>query len=456
MPLLKEVKKMAEIVGPGCERGIPGNVEMPLAVERLPNGNTIIADAGDEAGFGSEIVEVDPVGNIVWNYNEGLRFAHSGRRLRNGNTVITDTTNNRLIEVTPDKMIVTNSDEWGEGTGKLSDGSHLHYPNEAFELEDGTFLVTDRNNDRCIQVDWAGKVIWSFKKELHHPHNANALPNGNILISDSDGNRILEINHNKEVVWSYGDGSTETLWWPRGAIRLETGNTMITDSKNHRIIEVSPEGKTVWKFQTEHVDKFYITYATQEGTFLIACTDGHHQVIEVDRAGNIVWLFRNYRRPAPICAKLSNGFFKVIGPDGTPQHWVLATRLSEGGGKLIWDHENKPHPSPGLEFDRPGALFLEQSIAVDPSATYRVGAEIKTVDVKGSACLHMDFFDSLGGSLYHLITEMPSGDYFTGTNNWAQDMFEAQAPPQATFAVLRLFLNDSGMAFIRNVMMHRV
>jgi hypothetical protein len=450
------VKKMAEIVGPGCERGIAGNMEMPLAVERLPNGNTVIADAGDEAGFGSEIIEVDPVGNILWNYNKGLKFAHSGRRLRNGNTLITDTTNNRLIEVTPDKMIVMNSDEWGGGKGKLSDGSHLHYPNEAFELEDGTFLVTDRNNDRCIQVDRAGNVMWAFEKELHHPHNANPLSNGNILISDSDGNRILEINRKKEIVWSYGDGSIETLWWPRGAIRLANGNTVITDSKNHRIIEVTPEGETVWKFQTAHVDKFYITHATREGTFLIACTDGHHQVIEVDRAGNIVWLFRNYRRPTPIYAKLTNGFFKEVGPDGLPEHWVLATRLSEGGGKVIWDTTSKPHPYPGLEYDRPGALFLQQGIAVEAGATYRIGAEIKTVDVKGTACLHMDFFDALGGSLHHVITEMPSGEYFAGTNDWTNDMFEARVPPRAAFAELRLFINDAGKAFIRKVMMQKL
>lgn len=447
---------MTEVISPGTQRGIRGHVEMPLAVERLPNGNTLIADAGDEAGFGSEIVEVDPVGNIVWNYNEGLQFAHSGRRLRNGNTLITDTTNNRLMEVTPDGKIAMNSDDWGKGTGRLSDGSHLHYPNEAFELEDGTFLVTDRNNDRCIQVDRTGHVIWFFNKELHHPHNANPLPNGNILISDSDGNRTLEINRKKEIVWFYGDGSTETLWWPRGAIRLENGNNVITDSKNHRIIEVSPGGKPVWKFQTEHVDKFYITHATKEGTFLIACTDGHHQVIEVDRAGNIVWLFRNYRRPAPIYARLTNGFFKELEKDGMPKHWVLATRLSEGGGKLIWDSHNKPYPCPGLEYDRPGGLFLQQSIAVGPGVSYQIGSEIKTIDVKGTACLHIDFFDSLGGSIYHVMTEMPSGNLFTGTNDWTHDRFEVRVPPRATFGELRFYINDSGKAFIRNIMMNKI
>jgi hypothetical protein len=447
---------MAEVVSPGCQRGTPGNLEMPLAVERLSNGNTLIADAGDEAGFGSEIIEVNPVGNIVWNYNEGLRFAHSGRRLKNGNTLITDTTNNRLIEVTPDKKIVMNSDEWGGGAGKLSDGSHLHYPNEAFELEDRTFLVTDRNNDRCIQVDRNGKVIWAFEKELHHPHNANPLSNGNILIADSDGNRILEINRKKEIIWSYGDGSAETLWWPRGGIRLENGNTLITDSKNHRIIEVSPKGRIVWKFQTEHVDKFYITHATKEDTFLIACTDGHHQMIEVDRTGNIVWLFRNYRRPSPTYAKLINGSFKEIGVDGVPAYWVLANRLSEGGGRIIWDTHSKPHPCPGLEFDRPGALFLQQGIAVRPGVTYRIGANVKTINAKGVACLLIDFFDSLGGSLYRNITEMPSGEYFTGTNDWTHDLFEVRVPPRATYAELRVSINHSGKVFVRNIMMNLI
>jgi len=447
---------MAEIISPGCPRGIPGNLEMPLAVERLPNGNTLIADAGDEAGFGSEIIEVDPVGNIVWNYNEGLRFAHSGRRLKNGNTLITDTTNNRLIEVTPDKRIVMTSDEWGGGTGKLSDGSHLHYPNEGFELEDGTFWVTDRNNDRCIQVDRNGNVLWAFEKELHHPHNANPLPNGNILIADSDGNRILEINREREVIWSYGDGSIETLWWPRSGIRLENGNTLITDSKNYRIMEVSREGKIIWKFQTEHVDRFYISHATKEETFLISSTTGHHQVTEVDRAGNIVWLFRNYRRPSPIYARLTNGFFKDIGSKGIPEHWVLATQLSEGGGRLIWDNDNKPYPCPGLEFDRPGALFLQQCMAVKPGETYRVGTTLKTIDVKGAACLMLDFFDSLGGSLYQDITRMPSGEYFIGTNDWTHDLFEVRVPPRATYGELRVSMNNSGKVFVKNVMMSLV
>jgi hypothetical protein len=450
---------MAEITSQGWKRGTPGNLELPLSVERLPNGNTLITDGGDEAGFGSEVIEVDPLGNIVWQFDDHgrLKFAHSSRRMKNGNTLITDTNNNRLLEATPDKKIVMNSDDWGGGTGRLSDGSHLRYPNEDFELEDGSFLVTDRNNDRCLQINRNGKVIWSFgDNELHHPHNANPLPNGNVLVSDSDGNRILEVNRKKEIVWSYGNGSIEVLWWPRSAIRLPNGNTLITDTKNHRLLEVTEDGRVVWRFQTEHVDTFYLTQATSQGTFLTSSVDGHHQVIEIDRACNYVWTFRNYRRPFPLYSRLTNGFFKTRTEKGQPEHWTLATRLSEGGGTLLWDEKNKPRPCPGIELDRDGALFLQQAIALEPGAAYRIGAEIRTEDVEGSSCLQMDFFDAYGGSMFQDITKTPMGEIFTGSSNWTADSFEIRVPPYATYGELRLFLNSKGRAFIKNVMLNRI
>ena len=42
------------------QRGAPGMIEFPGSVERLPNGNTLIADGGDELGLGAEVVEVEP------------------------------------------------------------------------------------------------------------------------------------------------------------------------------------------------------------------------------------------------------------------------------------------------------------------------------------------------------------------------------------------------------------
>ena len=63
----------------------PGRLDWPADVERLPNGNTLITDAGYWSGQGSEILEVDVLGNIVWKYDKDLRFAHSAKLLPNGN-----------------------------------------------------------------------------------------------------------------------------------------------------------------------------------------------------------------------------------------------------------------------------------------------------------------------------------------------------------------------------------
>jgi hypothetical protein len=75
--------------------------------------------------------------------------------------------------------------------------------------------------------------------------------------------------------------------------------------------------------------------------------------------------------------------------------------------------------------------------------------------VEGSACVQIDFMDAYGGSLYEDVSKIPSGEIFTGSNDWTPDSFEFRVPPQATYGVLRLFLNHKGRAFIKNVMLNR-
>ena len=108
----------------------PGRLDWPTDVERLPNGNTLITDAGYWSGQGSEIIEVDLLGNIVWRYDKDVRFAHSAKLLPNGNILVTDTSNNRIIEINREGRIVFSSQDWDNGSGKLSDGSELFYPND--------------------------------------------------------------------------------------------------------------------------------------------------------------------------------------------------------------------------------------------------------------------------------------------------------------------------------------
>jgi hypothetical protein len=426
----------------GGPRGAAGVVEFPCSAMRLANGNTLIADAGDEIGAGSEVLEVDPAGQIVWRYGEGLRFAHSAERLPNGNTLIADTTNDRVIEVSPAGALVFSTDD----LGPLSDGSRLEYPNCARQTPDGRLLITDRNNNRCLLMDRAGRVAWQYGG-AKHPHNAEMLPNGHVLLADSDANRIVEVSPGREVVWAYGDGSPAMLSWPRHARRLANGNTLITDSKNARVLEVTPAGETAWCYRVPYLAKFYWAEETPAGHVLIGDQQGH-RAFEVDRAGNVLWMYRSYIYPNPIHPTLQNGGFAAREDCGWPQDWILVTRLSEGGGEVVWEEGERP--APGLAYDRNGALLLQQTVQARAGARYRLSGWLRAERLDGFAFFQLAFVDAHGAAI-HDGPDIPRGEIIAGTQPWTRDAVEAVAPAQATALEVRLFISGRGRAFLRDL-----
>ncbi len=246
---------------------------LPSDVERFPNGNTLITDAGMVFnGTGSKVFEIDTAGNVVWKYDTGLNFAHSAKRLPNGNTLITDTNNDRVIEVNPSGQIV-----WDMSSG-------LDYPNHAELLDNGHLIITDRNHDRVIEVDRQGKIYWEYNN-LTRPHNGKRLPNGNTLICNSEQKKIVEVDSAKNIVWEFSQG----LIWPRNADRLPNGNTLITESKGNRVIEVNPSGQIVWEFNVG-IGLPYDSDRLPNGNTLIS--DGNNKrVIEVSPQKVIVWQY---------------------------------------------------------------------------------------------------------------------------------------------------------------------
>ena len=52
----------------------------PHDVDRLPDGHTLITDGGQH-GSGSQIIEVDEAGNVVWLFDQGLNWAHNADQM---------------------------------------------------------------------------------------------------------------------------------------------------------------------------------------------------------------------------------------------------------------------------------------------------------------------------------------------------------------------------------------
>lgn len=420
-----------------------GMLEFPCSVQRLNNGNTLIADAGGEDGTGSEVIEVNSAGEIVWRSDNGYRFAHTARRLPGGNTVIADTTNDRILEVNAFDEIIWSSEHW-------PNTDLFCYPNNISVMGNERFMVTNRNANGFVIVDRAGKVEFKSTAELKHPHNCEPLADGSFIVADSDEDRVRIINTEGETLWQYA----ENLRWPRDADLLPNGHVLIADSKNSRLVEVNRDGQTVWEYQASHFANIYELQRLKNGNTLFS-DQQHQRVVEVSPVGEEVWAFRNYVRSQPVFDKLQNGFFKKLDPAGQPESWHLATRLSEGGGQLVFGKNAYGKTVPGLEYDRPGALCLQQSVAVEAGQRYTVGGRLKTERLDGMASIQIAFKDMYDGLLGD-ITQAPQGQLLSGDTEWMQDSFELTVPAGAAFADFRLFLNGTGRFYFTELRMRTV
>jgi len=206
----------------------------PHDAERLPNGNTIIAENGLR-----RVIEVDRNGDVVWEQRFGLILPMDAERLSNGNTIISDFIKRYVIEVDSNGTIVWNKTDLPKAfdAERLSNGNTLiveaeQYPdgrivevdsegNELWNMTgfsgpvdveklinestgNITYLITEHVGRRVFEIDEEGTIIWE-KTGLLMPSDAERLPNGNTLIAECGANRVIEINENGKIVWVKGD-----------------------------------------------------------------------------------------------------------------------------------------------------------------------------------------------------------------------------------------------------------
>jgi len=183
----------------------------------------------------------------------------------------------------------------------------------------GITLLSDRTNDRILEVDRTGKEVWHLGG-LAGVFDARRLPSGNYLVALSEAGAVQELTRHGKVVWSH-----ETKQQPQSATRLPNGNTLIaTPEGNITVAEVTAKGTTVWQYGPgwawsaqrltdgttlvpsamkkeirliDHRGKTLRTYpcplgviglkATERNTFLI-CPHGRRLIQEMDHSGRVL------------------------------------------------------------------------------------------------------------------------------------------------------------------------
>ncbi len=168
----------------------------------------------------------------------------------------------------------------------------------AVRLKNGNTLISDSKSFKVIEITKNEEIIWEHS---HISDNALAsfatrLDNGNTLITYSSTHIVVEVNHNHEIVWKFGENKISSsdnkhLCFPEYACRLANGNTLIADSKNSRIVEINSNENMVWSHKGSEMLKLispnYVERLQNGNTYIVH--GGNSELLEVDKLGNVVW-----------------------------------------------------------------------------------------------------------------------------------------------------------------------
>jgi hypothetical protein len=258
-PRIIEVNMLGEII---WEYQVPSG--FLFDVELLPNNNILFTI------YQEGVYEINRQGEFVWSYLD-KQVSHDADRLPNGNTLFVwgwDAVDDAQVkEVNPKGEIVWtwyakdyfNKSPYKE-MGSTDGGNSWLHVNAVLRLPNGNTLISARNFNFVIEVDAKGSVLRTIGEGvLDGQHDPELLPNGNLLAANHNQlpanrgkpQRAVEIDPKTgSIIWQFGIPGQDN--WPlRDANRLPNGNTLITGL--NRIVEVTPQGEVVWRLALKEV-----------------------------------------------------------------------------------------------------------------------------------------------------------------------------------------------------------
>ncbi len=247
--------------------GTDGKVEWETPVRHNAHDLQILANGNILVGTDSTtVVEMTPAKQVVWTHkskpageNKGRVEIHAFQRLPDGRTMIAEAGNRRIIEVDAEDRIV-------KMIALVVDHPDAHRDTRrARKLANGHYLVCHEGDSTVREYDEAGNVVWSYQLDLagrprtggHDGHgtevfNALRKPNGNTLIAGGNNNRVIEVDPLGKVVWSVDHDELPgiELKWVTSLLLKPNGNIVFGNThagpQNPQLVEVTPAKKVVW------------------------------------------------------------------------------------------------------------------------------------------------------------------------------------------------------------------
>jgi hypothetical protein len=177
--------------------------------QRLYNGNTLITELGKRP----RLLEVDPKGNIALDVplQPETENAHMqtrmARQLRNGNYLVPHLLAFAVKEYSPEGKIVrvfkTDFEELG---GRKAE----NWPFTAIRLDNGNTVVSLTHGNKLVELGPQGDIVWKVMNDdvgglFKDPCGSQRLANGNTVIGShaaSTGVSMVEVTPERKIVWT--------------------------------------------------------------------------------------------------------------------------------------------------------------------------------------------------------------------------------------------------------------
>jgi hypothetical protein len=156
----------------------------PIGVQRLPNGNIFVV-------LQNRLVEYDAAGNEKFTFNRANHDIFRAKKLPTGEiALVTSGGMYQRIDGATQKV----NKSFQVATVPVLFGS-------MDVLSNGNVLVPDFQNNRVVEYNGESKIVAQFN--VQWPNSALRLPNGNTLVASQNTRKVMEFNRGGTVVWQY-------------------------------------------------------------------------------------------------------------------------------------------------------------------------------------------------------------------------------------------------------------
>jgi outer membrane protein assembly factor BamB len=274
----------------------------PTAANPFPNG-LLIADRGN-----GRLIVLDPAGQIVWTFPVEGSFskptpfnADDAFFSPDGKTITANDEGRHVIyriDVATRKVLWS----YGHLNQKGHSPGYLNTPDDAYGLPNGDIIVADINNCRVIQIAPDGSIVrqWGKTLDCHTnapitygaPNGDTPLPDGGLLITQIHGSRVDRISPTGELLWEV----KVPISYPSDAQLDENGNIVVAGFTNPgTVVGVSPDGKLLWRYApTSGPGRLnHPSLAMPLGNGLVSVNDDdRNRIVVIDtRTLQIVWQY---------------------------------------------------------------------------------------------------------------------------------------------------------------------